>query len=213
VPPHGERPVLLGDVLGGEGQFELHQPEGRLDFGTRADTLGAVGDARVQPSLDGIRNPHTTSPVAVSKHQASSSTVTRWRLRSEEMATQRVWFLSWPYSQGTVYRYRESWSVLLRLLPKGRESRLADFTTGLMADLRKRRLEEGAAGATVNRDLVALQSFVNWAREERELFVPAFKIKKEREPQGRDHWLDADEIRKLRDASSEKWWVLFSLLV
>src|SRR5271169_3914506 len=41
----------------------------------------------VHPSCTGKRIPQRASPVAVDKHQASSTTVTRYRVRSAEMAT------------------------------------------------------------------------------------------------------------------------------
>src|SRR6266536_2790047 len=41
-----------------------------------------------------------------------------------------------PYAPKTTQRYNVSWTRLLRLLPRGRETVLAEFTKGFVADFR-----------------------------------------------------------------------------
>lgn len=117
------------------------------------------------------------------------------------------------YAPRTVERYGQSWSRFWNLLPRGRDSTLADLTPGFCSDYRGERKREGVSGATVNRDFVALSSFLRWCEEARGLTVPRFKLRKERESAGRERWLSAEEISALRRHTPPEWWPLFALLL
>ncbi|MGH7614768.1 MAG: tyrosine-type recombinase/integrase [Gemmatimonadales bacterium] len=116
------------------------------------------------------------------------------------------------FSPRTAYRYRESWQRLFRVLPKGRESALADITKGFIATFRDARRREGKAGSTINRDLCALSAFRRWCADERDLVVPALQLGREREPAGRERWLSAEELADLEQTSPREWWPLFAKL-
>jgi integrase len=118
-----------------------------------------------------------------------------------------------PYSPKTRRRYWESWQRLFARFPKGRETTLSDVTKGLLADYRKARIGEGRTGATVNRDMVALQSFLRWARNANGLAVPSPDVPRQRESQGRERYLEPQEIDRLKSALPEEWWPLFAMLV
>jgi|HubBroStandDraft_6_1064221.scaffolds.fasta_scaffold42191_1 hypothetical protein len=118
-----------------------------------------------------------------------------------------------PYAPQSIRRYADSWKLLFALLPAGRDTRLGDLTRGSMIVYRKARRQAGADGATVNRDLTAIQSLLRWSEEERGLPVPHFRIPKEREPEGKERWLDATEIGKIERVASQQWWALFAVLL
>ena len=117
------------------------------------------------------------------------------------------------YAANTIHRYVMSWANLLRQLHQGRETRLSDLTKGFVADFRRQRAKDGAESATVNRDLCALMAFRTWCADERELTVPAGKIRREREPSGRERWLTSDELEAVRQALPATWWPLFATLI
>lgn len=117
------------------------------------------------------------------------------------------------FSLKTARRYSQSWQRLFAIFPQGRETPLSDITDGLLADYRKIRIEEGTTGATVNRDMVALQSFLGWLRTDRKLRVPSVDVPRQRESQGRERWLDAGEVQRLRESVPSDWWPLFGTLV
>jgi integrase len=118
-----------------------------------------------------------------------------------------------PYSPKTVRRYWESWQRLFAGFPKGRETTLGDITKGLLADYRKTRIGEGRTGATINRDMVALQSFMRWLSNAHELAVPSLEVPRQRESLGRERWLEPGEIERLKAELPEEWWPLFATLV
>ena len=119
------------------------------------------------------------------------------------------------YAPRTVYRYRMSWQRLLAVLPGSRTAALSALTSGFVADFRRVRsgVDEDAAAATINRDLCALTAFLTWCSGEEGLRVSRPKIRREREPAGRERWLDADELRRLQTASPAEWWPLFGAMV
>ena len=43
--------------------------------------------------------------------------------------------------------------------------------------------------------------------------VPRVKVPREREPSGRERWLDTAEVAALERAIPREWWVLFAALV
>lgn len=90
-----------------------------------------------------------------------------------------------PFAAPTIHRYGESWARLFRVPPTGRDATLADLTKGFLADYRERRRAEGRSGATINRDLVALNSFLSWCQQERGLTITRAKTTREREGSGR----------------------------
>ena len=118
-----------------------------------------------------------------------------------------------PYAPKTTQRYRVSWARVLALLPRGRASTLADMTKGFLADFRAQRRQQGAGGATINRDLCALGAFLTWCEREREIGVHRPALPHERESAGRERWLDAAELRQLEAALPRSWWPLFATLV
>ena len=117
-----------------------------------------------------------------------------------------------PYAPKTIQRYRVSWTRLLALLPRGRESLLSDLTKGFLADFRAKRRHEGASGATINRDLCALSAFLTWCEQERAVRVVRPAAARERESAGRERWLDASELAQLGAALPRPWWPLFATL-
>lgn len=123
----------------------------------------------------------------------------------------------------TVTRYAVSWSSFFAVLPSGRDARLSELTRGFALDYRRartratggrRRLPSARplSGATMNRDLAALGAFLRWAREEKGLPVPAIKLPRERESQGRERWLSAEELAAFERACPPEWWPLFAVL-
>ena len=117
------------------------------------------------------------------------------------------------YARRTVQRYWQSWQRFFRVLPKGKESTLADLTRGFCSAYREARRKEGRTGATVNRDMVALSSFLRWCEDERSLAVLRFRLLREQEGRGRERWLSADEIANLERAAPGKGWPLYATLL
>jgi integrase len=98
------------------------------------------------------------------------------------------------------------------LASPARLATVADLTKGFIADYRVIRKVEGCQGATINRDLCALNAFFGWLEEEREIVVSRPRFAHEQEPAGRERWLSADELRALLDAVPAHWRVFFALL-
>src|SRR6266513_1444552 len=117
------------------------------------------------------------------------------------------------YAANTVYRYEMSWAKLLQSLAQGRDARLSDLTKGFVAAFRQKRSKEDAEPATINRDLCALMALRTWCSDEKELTLPAGRIRREREPSGRERWLTSDEIEAVRRALPPIWWPLFATLI
>ena len=118
-----------------------------------------------------------------------------------------------PFAPRTIERYAQSWQGFFAALPNGRDAFLSDLTSGFCVEYRSFRKQAKKSGATVNRDLVALKSFLRWAEEVKGLSVPRLKVQKERESSGRERYLTADDLVALRDNMSPEWWPLFALLV
>src|SRR6266542_649634 len=118
-----------------------------------------------------------------------------------------------PYARSTVARYEQSLQSVYAGLPRGRESRLEDITKGFVADYRKVRRLAGRTGATINRDLNTIKSFWGWLERSQEIAPERFKIETERESDGRDRWLDANEIEAVRAVCPPSWWTLFLMLI
>jgi integrase len=125
------------------------------------------------------------------------------------------------YSTSTVTRYEVSWDGFFSVLNKGRNARLCDLTDGFIADYRKSRsLYSGIrdprgrqpSAATVNRDLVALQSFMTWAEEANGLSFKRPRIRKETEPEGRTRWLSVHELAAFERECVPEWWPFFAVL-
>jgi integrase len=117
-----------------------------------------------------------------------------------------------PYAPKTIQRYKVSWTRLLSLLPRSRKSVLADVTKGFLVHFRSERRREGASGATVNRDLCAVGAFLTWCEQEQGVGVQRPAVPREREPAGRERWLDAAELGQLEGALPRQWWPLFATL-
>lgn len=128
------------------------------------------------------------------------------------------------FSPRTIARYRTSWASFFAVLEHGRDSRLADLTAGFVADWRRRRVRAAGGRArhprevppspgTMNRDLVALGSFLSWCARERHLEVTRPVLVKEQEPRGRMRWLSAEElVRFARACPDPDWWAFFAVL-
>ncbi|HET8622335.1 MAG TPA: site-specific integrase [Gemmatimonadales bacterium] len=117
-----------------------------------------------------------------------------------------------PFATRTVYRYGESWNRIFAHLPRGREAPLSDLSRAFLADYSQHRRRAGTAGATVNRDLVALSSFLSWCECEAGIAVVRPKMTRERESAGRERWLSSSELTCLLDAMPPNWRPLFSTL-
>jgi integrase len=118
-----------------------------------------------------------------------------------------------PYSPTTIGRYEQSWEKLFQHLPKGRLSQIADITSGFLSSFRAERVNSGAENSTVNRDLVALQSFLRWVREQQGIEAGMnVRISKSKEPDGRVRWLNATELASVESVCPPEWWTMFGLL-
>lgn len=130
------------------------------------------------------------------------------------------------YAKQTTRRYRVSWEGFFEVLSGGRGSRLSDVTQGFVADYKNARIRaEGGfsrntrkdgsppSPATLNRDLVALSSFLRWCREEKGLTVERPRMVREREPRGKERWLSPEEVHAVEVHCEERWWPLFATLV
>lgn len=118
-----------------------------------------------------------------------------------------------PFAPRTIERYAQSWARLFAVLPQRKASRLEDLTKGAISYYRAQRRQAGTAPATVNRDLCAIGAFYTWLGSERGIAVARPTVAKEREPDGRERWLSADEIKELEHAVSVDWWPFFATLV
>ncbi|HXB27475.1 MAG TPA: site-specific integrase [Gemmatimonadaceae bacterium] len=117
------------------------------------------------------------------------------------------------YAPRSVDRYVEGWAELFKVLSQGRETPLGELTRGAMLEYRTARRRAGCSGSTLNRDLSGVQSFLRWAEDEAGFAVPHFRMPKEREPEGRERWLDAGEVAALETATGPDWWPLFASLI
>ncbi len=131
-----------------------------------------------------------------------------------------------PYAPETIRRYQVSWEGFFEVFREGRLARLADITDGLLADYRvsrvraeggnqrnKRADDTAPSASTFNRDFTAMQSFMRWCREDRQLEVPPVRLRKQREPEGLERWLSVGEIVRLEEACPQEWWPLFATLL
>ena len=187
----------------------------RLRDAGRRDIIALIADSRL--SLAEVHDFGLTDLNALNARIASAEShrlkplVEEWFdwLRSAHALAPRT---KRPYAANTVRRYEQSWSRIFRVLPRRTEATMADITKGFLADYRKRRKAEGRSGATINRDIVTIQSFWRWCEQEREIPVQRVRIDKEREADGRDRWLDSQELERLHSATPANWWPLFALL-
>lgn len=118
-----------------------------------------------------------------------------------------------PYSPTTISRYEQSWEKLFQHLPGRRASHVADVNSGFLSAFRAERVKDGAQNSTVNRDLVAFQSFLRWVRDQQGIAVGTnVRIKKSKEPSGRIRWLTATELAAIQAVCPTEWWTLFGVL-
>jgi integrase len=117
------------------------------------------------------------------------------------------------YRSQTIRRYLVSWERIFAQLPKGRDTTLAELTSGAIAVYRKDRVTAGSTGQTVNRDLCAIQSLLSWCEKEKEMDLQRPRLSKEKESPGRERWLTAEEIEMVRCVTSKEWWPLFATLI
>jgi len=181
----------------------------------RRDILGLLAGGRLRLAdvhdLYAMRKDELEQVVAKMASPAIEPLVSEWLawLRSPAAISQKT---RRRYAPRTVHRYEMSWQRWYAELPKGRASVLADVTKGLVAAFRGQRSTKGTAPATVNRDLCALTAFLTWCAEEKGIAVTRPKVKREREPGGRERWLSAGELRALEGATPREWWPLFGML-
>lgn len=182
----------------------------------RKDVVSLVASGRVR--LADVHDDYLSGPAVLEQRIARTDSpalgdlVDEWfaYLDSPAALSERT---KRPFSPNTRRRYWQSWQRLFAGFPKGRETRLSDVTKGLLVDYRTRRIADGRTGATINRDMIALQSFLRWARTSRELTVPVLDVPRQRESQGRERYLESDEIAHLRAALPGEWWPLFGMLL
>lgn len=117
------------------------------------------------------------------------------------------------YSDATVNRYDQSWRKILRVLDGGRAAALGQLDNDFLKNLRRQRLEAGADGATVNRDMNTIKSFIRWLAAEKGVHFPALCFPLELESSGKERWLTPREVEALQRALPECWRPLFDLLV
>jgi integrase len=169
-------------------------------------------------SLDDVHNRYLRDPASLEqpltreKSPAIGPLVDEWLewLRDPATISPRT---RRPYARQSIERYDDSWKKLFKTLTLGRDTTLGDITRGALLEYRKERRKGGKTGATLNRDLTAVQSFFRWAEEERALAIPHFRVPKEREPEGKERWLDAQEIAKIEKVAGREWWALFAALI
>ncbi len=163
--------------------------------------LLADGRLRIQDVHDDYhRNPAALlQRVAQAQSEAVGPLVDTWLAWLEDPATLSPKTRR-RYSARTIVGYRWCWDQVLKLLPRGRASAVTDLTTGFVADYRARRLRAGASGPTVNRNLTALSAFLTWCETERGLSIERPKMPHEREHDGRERWLSAEELAQLQRA-------------
>lgn len=95
---------------------------------------------------------------------------------------------------------------LLHLYPFFDEHLVTEVTPGLISEYKAKRRQEGAAPATINREIALMKQGFNlalklwgWIRDN-----PVMKVPMEKEPPARDRWLDYQEEEKLL-AASPQW--------
>ncbi|HVN33302.1 MAG TPA: site-specific integrase [Thermoanaerobaculaceae bacterium] len=193
----------------------------------RADILGMVADGRLR--LADVYEAWTNDRCALEHAAARAESPNLGALFDE-------WYL-WlgspagisPHTHRrialqTIRRYKSSWASFLLLLPKGRDSTLTDITRGFVADFRisrvravggRKRVDRPAdplSGATLNRDLAALGSFLSWVRDVKGLEVKRPPIPREKESRGRERWLSSDELAAFERECPAEWWPFFATL-
>lgn len=182
----------------------------------RRDVLALVASGRLR--LADVHDDYTNSPELLEQRIARTASPALGELVDEWLAyldspaalsekTKR------PFSPSTRRRYWQSWQGLFAGFPKGRKTRLSDVNKGLLTDYRTTRIEAGTKGATINRDMIALKSFMRWARTSRELTVPVVEVPRQWESHGRERWLESDEIVRLKSVLPDEWWPLFGVLL
>lgn len=128
------------------------------------------------------------------------------------------------YSPQTIAQYRRSWNGFFSTLQRGRQSTLADLTRGFVLDYRRARkratggkerkevVGRPLSGATLNRDLAALGSFLTWLQDVEGVTVERPRLPRQRESRGRERWLSSDELRAFERNCPAQWWPFFATL-
>lgn len=193
----------------------------------RRDLLGLLADRRL--TLAEVHDAYTRDPASLEQLKAKAESpclgdlVDRWLewLRSPAGISPRT---RRRYSPKTIAQYAGSWEGFFSVLPLGRSARLTDLTQGFVFDYRRTRVRavggrcrqevpgKPLSPATFNRDIAALGAFLTWAREVEGLDVPKLRLRREREPQGRERWLSADELTRFEAQCPAEWWPFFAVL-
>jgi integrase len=122
-----------------------------------------------------------------------------------------------PLGEGTRKRYKEGWANFFRHHPKGRAAPIKSLTTEALGEFGVLRMEiDEVTGATVNRDLTAVQSFTRWLREKYPtalVIQPRFDKYAETDYSEDDRHLEPDEYQRLREKLPAYWHTLFDLLI
>jgi integrase len=88
------------------------------------------------------------------------------------------------------------------LFPQLTGKRLAAIGAVEVRDYIRSRVAQGIAPSTINKEIALVSAALNWARRELEWDVPnPWEARRQREPAGRDRWLDRAEATRLLGAA------------
>jgi integrase len=193
----------------------------------RRDLLGLLAEHRIE--LAQVHDAYLGDPAVLEQLKAKAESPRLGDLVDEWIAWCRSPAGLSPrtrrrYAPQAVRRYAVSWEGVFAVLPLGRNARLSDITRGLVLDYRRVRVRatggrrrrdvpgRPVGAATFNRDMAALGAFFTWLEEIKGLRVERPKLPHEREPQGRERWLSADELRTFQLTCPSEWWPFFAAL-
>lgn len=110
--------------------------------------------------------------------------------------------------QTTILRYRQNLNNVLRLVP---QESVAGLNLEVIEDFRYERLQETCHGKpikpqTVNKDVAALCTMLNWAVDRKKVgFNPIKKLSKLKEYPRDSRALEPEEVKALMECSTEFW--------
>lgn len=188
----------------------------------RADILQALKDGAttigdVQQAIDksGLAN-LTLAQCGVGGKETLGALYDEWMV-----AVNRTGFMSRrtrrPLGAGTLKRYVDSWKNFFEHHPKGKSALVKSLTTEALQAFADKRMDgDEVCGATVNRDLTAVQSFTRWLREKYPsalVVQPRFDKYAETDYSGDARHLEPHEYDRLRAKLPTYWHTLFDLLI
>ena len=165
-------------------------------------------------------NPSDPRPVSVKNKAFVRELYDQWitYLRAPNTMNRR----GKAYSPRTVFRYENSWNRFFELLHDN--ATLAELDKAFLRRYEAKRVQQ-PRGATAhvgkgpvsasswNNDMIALQAFVRWVREYKDLDVPDLPIKKKKQPKKIVRWLAGDEIAALEEFATREEWAFYALLM